>query len=131
MRFVMLLSVAMATLFIQSDAQINPDTFVGPPILTAPKTQFSKPTSVTVYGTTHGKMYHRADCKYLAKSSHPLPLSEAATRYGACSICNPPRLGVAAESTPTAKKSPKASEAREVPSPAKRPSTRRKANAGW
>ncbi|HLD35785.1 MAG TPA: thermonuclease family protein [Planctomycetota bacterium] len=45
---------------------------------------------ITVYVTRTGSKYHRADCKYLAKSKIPMPLKEAKTKYGPCSVCNPP-----------------------------------------
>jgi micrococcal nuclease len=43
-----------------------------------------------VYVTRTGTKYHRADCRSLAKSAIPMPLKEAAKRYGPCSICKPP-----------------------------------------
>jgi hypothetical protein len=45
----------------------------------------------TVYVTRTGSKYHNAGCSYL-KSSIPMKLSEAATRYTPCSRCNPPIL---------------------------------------
>jgi micrococcal nuclease len=45
-----------------------------------------------VYVSRTGTKYHRAGCRYLAKSSIPMPLKEAAARYGPCSICKPPVL---------------------------------------
>jgi len=54
----------------------------------------------TVYVTRTGTKYHRASCRSLAKSSIPISLSEAAGRYGPCSICRPPLPG--ASSTPAA-----------------------------
>jgi len=45
---------------------------------------------VTVYVTRTGSKYHRADCKYLAKSKIPMALKEAKTKYGPCSVCDPP-----------------------------------------
>ncbi len=44
-----------------------------------------------VYVTKTGSKYHSAGCRYLAKSSIPMPLSEAVKRYSPCSVCNPPR----------------------------------------
>jgi hypothetical protein len=44
----------------------------------------------TVYVTTTGNKYHRASCSYLRSSSIPIPLSQAAARYGPCSRCHPP-----------------------------------------
>ena len=45
---------------------------------------------VIVYVTRTGAKYHRASCRYLAKSSIPMPLKEAKQRYTPCSVCNPP-----------------------------------------
>ena len=45
---------------------------------------------VTVYVTRTGAKYHRAGCRYLARSSIPMPLKDAAARYGPCSVCKPP-----------------------------------------
>ena len=51
-----------------------------------------------VYVTRTGSKYHSAGCRYLAKSSIPMKLSEARLRYGPCSVCNPPvaQTGVSA-----------------------------------
>ena len=46
---------------------------------------------VIVYVTRTGTKYHRASCRYLAKSSIPMPLKEAKQRYTPCSVCNPPQ----------------------------------------
>ena len=48
-------------------------------------------TAVTVYVTRTGSKYHRAGCRYLSKSSTPMKLPDASRRYGACSVCKPPR----------------------------------------
>jgi micrococcal nuclease len=58
----------------------------------------SKPSSpagnvITVYVTRTGTKYHRAGCRSLARSQIPMALSEAAQRYGPCSICRPPTVG--------------------------------------
>lgn len=45
---------------------------------------------VVVYVTRTGAKYHRAGCRYLARSMIPMPLKEAAARYGPCSVCRPP-----------------------------------------
>jgi micrococcal nuclease len=45
----------------------------------------------TVYVTKSGTKYHRAGCKYLAKSMIPMSLKEAKTKYQPCSVCNPPK----------------------------------------
>jgi len=47
---------------------------------------------VTVYVTRTGTKYHRAGCRYLARSQIPMSLKEAAARYGPCSVCKPPVL---------------------------------------
>jgi endonuclease YncB( thermonuclease family) len=58
-------------------------------------------TTEPVYVTKTGEKYHRAGCRSLARSQIPMPLAEAATRYGACGICKPPTLASApAVSTP-------------------------------
>ena len=45
-----------------------------------------------VYITETGSKYHRAGCRYLRKSSHPMSLEEAIdSGYEPCSVCNPPR----------------------------------------
>ena len=46
---------------------------------------------VTVYATRTGSKYHRSGCRYLRKSQIPMSLDSAKQRYGACSVCNPPR----------------------------------------
>jgi hypothetical protein len=46
--------------------------------------------AATVYVTTSGSKYHRADCHHLAKSSIPRSLADLPARYGACSTCDPP-----------------------------------------
>ena len=47
---------------------------------------------VTVYGTSSGKKYHVAGCRYLAKSKIPMTLSAAkASGLTPCSVCNPPQ----------------------------------------
>ena len=43
----------------------------------------------TVYVTKTGAKYHAAGCSSLRRSSIPMKLSEAATRYGACRLCSP------------------------------------------
>lgn len=47
---------------------------------------------VTVYVTRTGTKYHRAGCRYLARSQIAMQLGEAAVRYGACSVCKPATL---------------------------------------
>jgi hypothetical protein len=50
----------------------------------------TRTTDVTVYITASGKKYHDAGCRFLNKSSKPIPLSRAASKYGACKVCKPP-----------------------------------------
>jgi micrococcal nuclease len=61
---------------------------------TAPAAVVAAPTQVdpktTVYVTRTGNRYHAADCRFLARSQIPMPLEQAATRYGACAVCRPP-----------------------------------------
>lgn len=52
----------------------------------------------TVYVTRSGTKYHRSGCRSLSKSSIPMALKDAVTKYGPCSICKPPVLGTPAES---------------------------------
>ena len=47
--------------------------------------------SLTVYVTRTGHKYHRDGCRYLRHSRFPMALGEARKRYGACSVCRPPR----------------------------------------
>ena len=48
-------------------------------------------SGVTVYVTASGKKYHKAGCRYLAKSLIPISLEDAKKAYTPCSVCNPPR----------------------------------------
>jgi micrococcal nuclease len=59
-------------------------------------------TTDTVYVTKTGQKYHRAGCRSLARSQIPMPLAEAAARYGACGICKPPTLSAPAAPSPVA-----------------------------
>ena len=49
------------------------------------------PEEITVYVTQTGGKYHRNGCRYLSKSKIAISLDDAKHRYGACSVCNPPR----------------------------------------
>jgi micrococcal nuclease len=69
---------------------------------------------VTVYVTKTGEKYHQAGCRSLARSSIPMTLKDAATRYGACSICRPPVLSESATSAAL----PLTSSPRATPAPA-------------
>lgn len=73
-------------------------TAVSSPTLAVADT--AKGPEVTVYVTRTGKKYHRASCRYLAKSQIPLALSEAVARYSPCSVCKPPTVANA-QSTST------------------------------
>lgn len=54
-------------------------------------TRDTSASTQTVYVTRTGTKYHRAGCRYLARSQIPMPLKDAAARYGPCSVCQPPR----------------------------------------
>lgn len=62
---------------------------------TAPSVkQTTKPSggSTIVYITDTGTKYHKAGCRYLAKSKHAISLEDAkAQGYTACSVCKPPK----------------------------------------
>lgn len=52
----------------------------------------SNDQGVTVYGTETGAKYHAAGCRYLAKSTIPMTLSDAKSRgLTPCSVCKPPQ----------------------------------------
>ena len=63
---------------------------------------------LTVYVTRTGEKYHREGCRYLARSQIPMQLSDAAARYGACSVCRPPTLKSGGATTPAAVAAPPA-----------------------
>ena len=54
---------------------------------------FAVAQSETVYVTRTGAKYHRVTCGSLRSSSIPMPLSQAAARFGPCKNCNPPVPG--------------------------------------
>lgn len=58
--------------------------------LVAPPVKPSQDNDVTVYVTKTGTKYHAAGCRYLARSSIPMRISQAKVRYGPCSVCRPP-----------------------------------------
>jgi hypothetical protein len=63
----------------------------------------------TVYITKTGKKYHAAGCRYIAKNSSPMPLSEALKRFSPCSVCGPltsSRSAQLTESSPALDSSP-------------------------
>jgi endonuclease YncB( thermonuclease family) len=45
----------------------------------------------TVFITALGKKYHRASCKFVAKSKTAISLKDAKARYEPCSVCKPPK----------------------------------------
>ena len=47
------------------------------------------PTTETVYVTRTGGKYHRAGCRYLARSKIPMKLEEAQDQYEPCPVCRP------------------------------------------
>jgi len=55
----------------------------------APAAEQSRQGTI-VYVTKTGSKYHREGCQYLRQSKIPMPLSQAASRYGPCSRCRPP-----------------------------------------
>jgi micrococcal nuclease len=59
------------------------------PLVSAPQPVAS---AATVYVTRTGEKYHRAGCRYLARSQIPMSLPDAAARYGPCSVCRPPTV---------------------------------------
>ncbi len=89
-----------------------------PDPLAAPKaevtTEAPADAATTVFVTQTGAKYHRAGCRSLAKSSIPIALKDAASRYGPCSICKPPTLA-GVEAAPVVPKAvaPKAAEKNE------------------
>jgi endonuclease YncB( thermonuclease family) len=54
-------------------------------------TEKASNNDTVVYITETGSKYHNYGCRYL-KSSIPIKLSEASTRYTPCSVCKPPTL---------------------------------------
>jgi micrococcal nuclease len=63
------------------------------PLVTSAAPRTGSPASsgnVLVYVTRTGTQYHRAGCRYLARSQIPIALSEAVKKYGACDVCRPP-----------------------------------------
>jgi micrococcal nuclease len=70
----------------------------------------------TVYVTRTGVKYHRASCRYLARSQIPMALADAAARYSPCSVCRPPT--VASSSAPAVTEKKESSYSAPVISPA-------------
>lgn len=50
------------------------------------------PATFTVYVTSSGAKYHKAGCKFLAKSKNERTLAEVTGKYEPCSVCKPPVL---------------------------------------
>lgn len=68
-----------------------PQTSTSPSVKSTPPAQTQK-QEITVFVTRTGSKYHRAGCRYLAKSQIPMSLSAAkSSGYGPCSVCGPPR----------------------------------------
>jgi len=60
--------------------------------LWAVKEETSSSEDITVYITKTGNKYHRASCRYLAKSKIPISLKEACKKgYTPCLACDPPK----------------------------------------
>jgi competence protein ComEC len=99
-------------------ADAAPAKPVGPGDGTTPTPKAVAPgaddTSQTVYVTKTGTKYHRAGCRYLAKSQIPLPLKEAAARYSPCGVCAPP--SPSASGAPATEPAPKATAPAPAPS---------------
>lgn len=53
-----------------------------------------------VFITGNGTKYHAANCRFLAKSSTPLPLADAAAKYQPCSVCRPPVANLSGSPVP-------------------------------
>jgi len=74
-----------------------PDTMTAKPLPASPAVAREPISAVgteagndTVYITRTGTKYHSAGCRYLARSSIPIPRKDAIARgHTACSICNP------------------------------------------
>lgn len=67
----------------------------------------------SVFVTKTGTKYHRAGCRYLAKSAVPISLKDASGTYLPCSVCQPPTLrssaGASVSPAPPTTRSPPAS----------------------
>lgn len=82
----------LGTIVAISDGETLTFTFENPPTkANAPPEKATETKEVTVYVTKTGSKYHRSGCRYLRKSMTPIKLSDAKKRYGACSVCRPPR----------------------------------------
>lgn len=72
-----------------ADAAPAPSQSASPPA-SAASAPAASPVAHEVYVTRTGAKYHRAGCRYLARSQIPMNLTDAAASYGACSVCRPP-----------------------------------------
>ncbi len=75
----------------------GPCSICKPPVMPSSEIKKTEPehqqsSGETVYITKTGAKYHRAGCRYLSKSSIPIPLSEAVKSYSPCSVCKPPTI---------------------------------------
>lgn len=68
-------------------ASAIPSTSVAPQLYSYPTV--TQTQTAMVYVTRTGAKYHRAGCRYLSKSSIPMPRAQAMQRYTPCSVCNP------------------------------------------
>jgi hypothetical protein len=80
-------------------------------LLVLAATALASAQSETVYVTKTGAKYHRAGCSSLRSSAIPMPLSQAAARYGPCKNCKPPIPGTTTPTAPASNSSPKAAPA--------------------
>lgn len=62
-----------------------------PPQLTKPDVTPATADPV-VFVAKSGAKYHVETCRYVANSKTPIRLSEAAKKYGPCSVCKPPQV---------------------------------------
>lgn len=92
--------------------------------LSAARTSHAQASATeTVYVTRTGAKYHRAGCRSLAKSSAPMALKDAAQRYGACKVCNPP-VWSASSAVPVATPPVESVQPKPAPAAARAQSTR-------
>ncbi len=76
------------------DYRYSPPSARGPPVVAQPGNDVGgavAPGESIVFITRTGTKYHRDGCRYLSKSRIPIGLTDAAARYGPCSVCKPPR----------------------------------------
>jgi hypothetical protein len=57
-----------------------------------PPKHAEQPKEQSIYVTRTGKRYHRANCRYLARSKFEMSLKEAKQQgYTPCKVCRPPQ----------------------------------------